>query len=152
MRSLLFIAALTFVATPAFAEITPEQAAKIDREKKKAMEDIDKKYGNKKGNELSNDERRAQTKERAEALEKVLDKNGATAKEYSKFEATASSADRAAAKEQGAAMDKKEAADKQAADKKAADAKAGGKADPSKPGVTVENGITIERGTGSAPK
>jgi FKBP-type peptidyl-prolyl cis-trans isomerase len=148
MRSLLIVAALTFAAT-AFAEITPEQAAKIDREKKKELDDIAKKYGNKKGSEMTNDERRSRMKEESEALNKVLDKNGATAKEYSKFEATASSSDRAAAKEKGAAMDKKEAADKQAADKAAAAGKAN---DPSKPGVTVENGITIERGTGSAPK
>ncbi len=122
MRSL-FVAALVLSSSLAFAEVTPEKAASIERERQKALDDIAKKYGNKKPSELSNDERRAKMTEESEAMNKVLDKAGVSAKEYSKFEATASNGERQAAKAAGAAMEKKETDEKAAAAKAAADAK-----------------------------
>jgi hypothetical protein len=141
MRTLL-VAALVLSSSLALADITPEQAATVDREKQKALDDVAKKYGNKKPSEMTNDERRAKMADETEAVNKVLDKNGVSAKEYSKFEATASSADRQAAKASGAAQEKKEADDKAAADKAAKAAAEAKKA----PAIVIEKDTDKKRG------
>jgi hypothetical protein len=135
----IFLAALVLSSSLAFADdLTPAKAATIQRQRKAALDEVNKKYGNKKPSELTNDERRALISEQNEAVGKVLDKNGVSAKEFSKYEATSSTQDRQAAKAQGEAMDAEE---KKAAEKKPAEAKGA-----AKNGTTVENGIIIERG------
>jgi hypothetical protein len=141
MRSLI-VAALVFSSSLALADITPEKAATIEREKQKALDAVAKKYGNKKSSELTNDERRSKMADESSAVNKVLDKNGVSAKEYAKFEATASSADRQAAKAAGAAQEKKEA-DTKAAAEKAAKAEAEAKKAPD---IIIEKDTDKRRG------
>lgn len=137
----LFLAALVLSSSLAFAdELSPNQAATIERERKAALDEVNKKFGNKKPSELSNDERRQLISEQQQAVNKVYEKNGVTAKEFSKYEATASGSQRQAAKASGEAMDK---------EAKAADEKKAAAEKPSKNGTTVENGVIIERGPDS---
>jgi hypothetical protein len=132
-------AMLALAAQLALADdITPEQAAKVERENKKAQEDVAKKYGNKKSSEMSADERREMIADQKAANAKVLEKNGVSAKDYARYEVTANGAQRDAAKASGAALDKKEA------DQKAAAEKAAAKPADGSAGVVVEKGLPPE--------
>lgn len=135
-------------------DVTPEQAAKVERDNKAAQEEISKKYGNKKSSELSADERREMIADQKAASAKVLEKNGVSAKDYARFEATASGSQREAAKASGAALDKKEA-EKKEAEKKAAAEKVAKPAGAGSGGVVVEKGLPPEEqqeGRGEAPR
>lgn len=134
MRSLLVLFCLASLTALA-GELTPDQAAAVRRDRQKAIDDVAKKYGNKKSSELSAEERRQMIRDQNEAVGKVLEKHNVDAKELARWEASASSADRSAAKDKSAALDKQEADAK-----KAAEAKAAAKPD--------ENGVIIERGNG----
>ena len=110
------LSASLLAALPVFAaDIDPARAAQIQSDKEKALADVQKKYGNKKPSELSNDERRQMAKDQAEAEQKALQKNGVSAKEWSRYEATQSRTDRAATEAAKADLKKKEEASAKAA-------------------------------------
>jgi hypothetical protein len=128
MRKLLF----ALLALPSFASAeapSPEDVAKIQFEQQKANADIDKKYGNKKPSELSNDERREMMKEKAAAERDVLDKHGVSAKDFARTQAKQSLDDRAKTRDANDKLQKDASAKKPAAD---------------------DNGVIIEKGNGSA--
>lgn len=110
---------LLLSSASAFAgDLDPEKAAQIQEDREKALAEVKKKYGNKKPSELSNAERSAMAKEQAEAEQKALQKNGVTAKEWSRYETTQSKSDRAATEKAREDLKKKEeAAQKAAANK-----------------------------------
>jgi hypothetical protein len=127
MRKLLF----ALLALPSFAYAdppSPDEVAKIQFDQEKANADIDKKYGNKKPSELSNDERREMMKEKAAAERDVLDKHGVSAKDYARTQAKQSLDDRAKTRDANDKLQKDAAAKKPAAD---------------------NNGIIVEKGNGS---
>ncbi len=64
--------------------LSAQQTAAIEHENDKAQAEISKKYGDRKPNELSADERREMTREQAAAEKKVLEKNGVSAKQWAK--------------------------------------------------------------------
>lgn len=135
LRSLSLLALLSTPAALA-GDVSPQTAAKVTRERAKALEEVNQKYGNKKSSELSSDERRQMIRDQAEAVAKVLEKNGVDAKDFAHYEARASKEDRAAAAASGKALDQREADDK-----KAADEKKKGKAAETSNGVVIERGI-----------
>src|SRR5262245_29293657 len=100
-------------------DLTPDKAAKVQRDREKAMDAISKKYGNKKSSELSSDERREMIREQRAAENDVLEKNGVDPKEFARYEARMSLSDRAATKQAKDDLDKKEEAEKKAAADKA---------------------------------
>jgi hypothetical protein len=107
---------LALVASLLLAELSPEQLAKVQHERDKAMADVAKKYGGKQSSELSQDERREMIKEQRDAESRVLEKAGVDPKEIARYEARLSLDDRAAtkaAKQQIEEKEKREAAEKE---------------------------------------
>ena len=97
-------------------DLSPEKAAKVQKDREKAMADVAKKYGNKKSSELSQDERREMIRDQRAAETAVLDKNGVDPKEFARYEAKMSLNDRAATKAERERLDRKEQDDKKAAE------------------------------------
>lgn len=150
-RALALLTCLLSLA--AFAELTPEKAAEVARDRQKAIDAVAKKYGNKKSSELTPDERRQIIRDENDAVSKVLEQHGVGAKEFSRYEATASKDQRAAQKDRAAALDKKDADEKKAADaKKKAGEKKGVEVEVGGADVEEQNGVIIERGTGDKKK
>src|SRR4051794_35867187 len=149
MRLAFLFAALT-LRFAAFADddLTPDKTAKIERDKTKAMEDIDKKYGNKKSSELTSDERRAQIADRAAAEQQVFDKNGVTAKGYTAYTSKMNKEDRAATKAADAKLQAKEKADAEAAAAAKKQAAAGPKEIPVQRGFNDNNPVVLEEKQG----
>lgn len=110
MKNLMLVLLLLGVSSTVLAELDPQKAAKIAADREAALADVQKKYGNKKPSELSNDERRAMMKEQSDAESKVLNDNGVNAKEWSRYEATQSREDRAATEKAKAELKKKSSA------------------------------------------
>jgi hypothetical protein len=107
---------LALVATLLLADLTPEQLAKVQHERDKALLDVSKKYGGKPSSELTQDERREMIKDQREAESQVLEKNGVDPKEIARYEAKLSLDDRAAtkaAKKELEEKEKREAAEKE---------------------------------------
>ena len=152
MRTALLLAAFVF-ALPAFADddLTPEKAAKIDRDTQKALSAVDKKYGNKKSSELTSDERRQIINERAAAERDVLEKNNTDPKAYTKYTSRQSKDERAATKQAGQALEDKE----KAAEADAAKAKETAAAEPKE--IQIQRGgagrdpIIMEEKAGAPP-
>lgn len=101
-------------------DLSPEKAAKVQKDRDKAMSDVAKKYGNKKSSELSQDERREMIRDQRAAETAVLDKNGVDPKEFARYEAKMSLNDRAATKAERERLDRKEQDDKKTADQQSA--------------------------------
>jgi hypothetical protein len=134
-----FALASLVIASTSFAEdLTPEKAAVVTRARQKALDEVAKKYGNRKANELTSDERRARMADEAAAVQRVLDANGIDARELARFEATANRGDQNALKAAEKALDEKEAAAKKSAEaQKPVDG-------------ADEHGVVIERGNGAS--
>lgn len=118
MRTAFLLAALS-LALPALAddEFTPERAAKIERDTEKALQKVDKKWGNKKPSELTSDERKQVIAERAAAEREVFEKNNVDAKAYTKYTSRQTKSERAATKEASAKLEEQENADAEKAQK-----------------------------------
>lgn len=138
MRLFVLASALAALVAQAGDDITPEKRAQLQRDQAKAAAAVEKKYGNKKPNELSADERRSLTRERAEAEKEVLDKAGVDSKEFARSGARQSREDRASTEAAAKELDAKEAAAAKGDGKKAA----GGK----KEIVIEKNGKTTQGG------
>ncbi len=132
-RTLALVLAVASTAAWA-ADLSPDKAAQVSRDRQKAMDEVNKKYGNKKSSELSSDERRQMIRDQNEAMSRVLDKNGVDAKDFARWEAKASGSDRAAAKEASDALDKRDE------DAKKAGAAKGVGPQPNEHGVIIEKG------------
>ena len=141
---------LCCLATAVWAddELTPEKSAKIEREKTKALDAVDKKYGNKKPSELSNDERREVIRDHATAEREVLEKNGTSAAAYTRYTGHMNREDRAATKAADAKLEEKE---KRAAAEKEKAAAAGPKEIPIQRGFNDSNPVVLEEKPGAAP-
>jgi hypothetical protein len=141
--------ALALLLTLAADDLTPEKAAKVQKDRDQAMADVSKKYGNKKSSELTSDERREMIKDQRAAETNVLEKNNVDAKEFARYEAKMNLSDRAATKAARENLDKKEAEDK-----KAADDKQGNGEIPIQRGFNENNPVTLEekpQNTNGAP-
>ncbi len=111
MRMAFVLAALLWCGAPlADEELTPEKAAKIDRDTDKALKAVDQKFGNKKSSELTGDERKQVIAERAAAEREVLARHNVEARAYTQYTARQSKAERAATKLAGEALEAKEKA------------------------------------------
>ena len=115
--------------------IPAEKAATIERQQQKAQTEVNAKYGNKKLNEMSADERRAMMKDQAAAERAVLEKNGVDAKTWAK---ESQNKTRAEAKDHAERVKALEAQEKKDAEA-AAKAKQDGNKD-----VTVQRGFSDE--------
>lgn len=78
--------------------VPADQAAAIALDQKAAQAEVQKKYGNKKPSELSNDERSQMIREQAAAEQKVLDKYGVDAKTWARQQMAQSPQEAAAQK------------------------------------------------------
>ena len=151
MRTALILATLS-LALPALAdeELTPEKSAKIERDKTKAMDEVDKKHGNKKSSELTSEERKEVIGERAAAERAVFEKNGVTAKGYTAYTSKMNKDDRAATKAADAKLEAKEKADAAAAAEKAKNGD-GPKEVQVQHGFSDSNPVVLEEKQGGAP-
>jgi hypothetical protein len=110
MKTRLTVALLLAFSAPSFAaELDVKLAAKIKRDQKKALDEIAKENGNKKDSEMSPEERRAVAKKQTEAQAAVLEKNGVSSKELTRFTSKLSRSDQ---KEVAAAEQELEAKEK----------------------------------------
>ncbi len=121
MRPLPLLAVLVSLAAHAGDDLTPQNIAKIQAEQAKANAEIEKKYGNRKPSDLSNDERKSMQKEKAAAEREVLDKHGTDSKSFARAGSKMSREDQAAADAAAKDLAKKDAAEP------AAEVKKGGK-------------------------
>lgn len=130
-------------------DLSPEKVAKVERDRDAALAEVAKKYGNKKSSELSSEERREMIRDQRAAENAVLEKNNVDAKEYARYEAKMSLADRAATTSARAALDKKEADAKKAAETK----QQGSGEIPIQRGFSNDNPVTLEEkaNSGGAP-
>lgn len=135
--------AFALLLTLAADDLNPEKAAKIQKDRDKAMADVAKKYGNKKSSELSQDERREMIRDQREADSAVLDKHGVDAKDFARYEAKMSLQDRAATKAERERLDKKEQEDK-----KAKEQQSGPKEIVIQRGFSDSNPVTLEENQG----
>ena len=151
MRAPLLLALCLF-ALPARAsdDLTPEKAAKIEHETNKALDAVDKKYGNKKSSELSSDERREVIRDRAAAEREVLEKNDVKAADYIKYTGHMNKDDRAATKAAAAKIGEKEKADAEKKEKEKATA-GGPKEIQVQRGFNDEHPVVLEEKAGAAP-
>lgn len=139
---------LTLVIALGAEPIPPDKAAQIERDQQKAQKAVDAKYGNKKLSELSADERRQLTKDRAEADAKVLDEHGVNAKQWARESLKKDRAQYADGKERVKALVEKEKADAEAAEK----AKQAGTGEVQvQKGFSDENPVTLEEQQGGEP-
>ena len=88
---------------------SPEDIAKIESEQGKATAEVDKKYGNRKPSEMSNDERKQMMKDKADAERAVLDKHGVDGKDFARTSTKQTKEDRAATNAAAEAIKKKDA-------------------------------------------
>ena len=83
--SVLLLSTWLITPTLAFAgDLSPEQLARIKRAEKAAVDKVNAAHGNKKSSELSTAERREMIREQQEAVQKVMDENGVSAKDYAR--------------------------------------------------------------------
>ncbi|HEX8823296.1 MAG TPA: hypothetical protein VF794_25435 [Archangium sp.] len=90
-RRLSMLLLSTWLTVPGLApagELTPEQIARIRRDEKAALERVNAAHGNRKSSEMDNAERRQVIQEQQEAIQGVLDKHGASRKDYARQTAT----------------------------------------------------------------
>ena len=148
MRAALILA-LWSCAAPALADddLTPEKAAKIDREQTKALEAVDKKYGNKKSSELSSEERREAIRDRSAAEKEVLEKNNVSARDYTRYTGHMTREDREATKAAAARLEEKE----KAAEKEKEKPAGGPKEITVQRGFNDNNPVVLEEKAGAAP-
>jgi hypothetical protein len=137
---------LVAVAALLLADLSPEQLAKVQHDRDKAMADVSKKYGDKKPSELSQDERRDMIKDQREAESRVLDENGVDPKEVARYEARLSLDDRAATK---AAKQKIEEKEKRDAEEKEKKSKEGSGEIPIQRGFNDNNPVVLEEKQGN---
>jgi hypothetical protein len=124
-----FFLGCTLATLPALAEVSPDEAAKIQREQGKARDAVMEKYKGK--DKLSAADLRQQSKELAEAERSVLQSHGVSPGDWVKATARMNTDDRAKVE----AAKKQMKADEEAAAKKGAEPKTG------KPGeVVIEKG------------
>lgn len=132
-RSTLFLALLLAGAAHAADPLSPKELAVVDREMGKEMGEIEKKYGNKKPNELTLEERRGYTHDRSAAERKVLDRLGVDAKAYTNRVGKLSRSERDEVKAASDALEAKEKADKK-------------KAEAAKEAAATQQEVTVQRG------
>jgi hypothetical protein len=99
--------------------LPPREIAAIERDQQKAQAAVTAKYGNKKPEELTGDERRAQARDLAEAQREVLEKHKVEAREWAVSQSRQSREDREEVKKEGQALAEQEKAEE--AQKKAAE-------------------------------
>jgi hypothetical protein len=109
MRQVLIGTLALLIAPAAWAELSPEQVAKVRHEQKKAESEIEKKHGNKKPQDMSRSEFQAMQSEKLAAREKVLEKEGVDAKEFDRSAMKQNRADRATTEAKIKDLEKKDA-------------------------------------------
>lgn len=122
-------------------ELTPEQIARIRRDEKAAMDKVNTAHGNRKSSELSAAERRQMVREQQEAVGKVMDEHGVSAKDYARQSAR-----------MGPKQNEKVAAAEKAleAKEKAARGKEPGEIQVQQ-GFSEDNPVTLEEQEGAPP-
>jgi flagellar motor protein MotB len=101
------------------SDISPEQAAQMKADEAKNLEAVSKKFGGRKSSELSADERREMIRAQADAERKALEKNGLSAKEWSRHSQTLSRQGAAETKAASETLKAKEDAAQKAAEEAA---------------------------------
>lgn len=141
--------ALLFCGTlAAGGELTPEQIAKIRRDEKEELKKVQAAHGNKKSNEMSNEERRALMADQAKAANAAYEKNGVSAKDFAQSQARLSRGEEKAAQAEEKRLEAKATAE--------AAAKGAGKKGPAEievqQGFNDANPVDLEEKQGAAPK
>jgi hypothetical protein len=106
MKRLVLCAVLLSAGMSFAGDLSPAKAAQIKNDREKAMADIAKKYDGKKG---KNDQKARAAEENA-AEQSVLSKHGVSAKEWGRYDATQSRAERAETEKATADLKKKDEA------------------------------------------
>lgn len=138
MRALFVSVLLLGFSAFAGEELSPEKLGQIEHEQNKAAAEVEKKYGNKKPSELSQDERRQMIKDKAAAEQAVLDKNGVDKKDYVHAQTRMNRDDREQAQRVTKNLEKKELEDE-------AKKKQGGQKQ-----IVVEHGLPPDDGVNEA--
>lgn len=130
--------------------IPADKAAKVERDYAKAQAKIDEKFGNRKLSEMSQEERRELTRERANAEAEVLDRHGIDAKQWARESIRRDRGEYADMQERVKELEAKEKAAKEAeaAAKKAA---AEGQEIPVQRGINEQNPVVLEEQEGALP-
>ena len=115
MRTLFVCVLLAGFGALAGDDLSAEKMGQLEHEQQKAAAAIDKKYGNRKPSEMSNDERREMIREKSAAEQQVLDKNGVDKKDYVRAQAHMNKEGRETASQTQKSLQKK---DEEAAAKK----------------------------------
>ncbi|MET0403109.1 MAG: hypothetical protein ABW123_11935, partial [Cystobacter sp.] len=83
--SALLLSTWLIVPALAFAEdLSPEKLARIRRDEKAAMEQVNAKHGGKQSSEMDSAERRQMIQEQQEALQGVMEQHGVSRKDYAR--------------------------------------------------------------------
>lgn len=98
------LAAFGFVFVVAFSAaaqegLSPQKVGKIEYERDKELEKVQKEYGNRKPSELSKDERAEMAEKQKAATQRVLESNGVDDKDYARYTSRMGADDRATAKD-----------------------------------------------------
>jgi hypothetical protein len=120
MRRWILFLMFSFPLAAVADDLSPDTAASVDHDRKKAYEKIDEAHGNKPLKDMSQEERRDYYRERTRAQKDVLEKHGLDDKAYSRYESRLSNQEREDKKAAGERLEKKEKddADKRASTKK----------------------------------
>ncbi len=149
MKGPLFTLVLVLSGWSARAQdLDPAKAAQIEHDQQKLYDEIDKKHGNKKPSELSQDERREIIRERAQAEESVFEKQGVDRKSYTKYITKMGLDDRAAMKDATDTLNKKDDEAAAAAAKKASEPQG---EIPIQRGFNDNNPVMLEEKKGAGP-
>ncbi len=127
--------------------IPPEKAAQIEFDERKAQAEVTARYGNKQLSELSQEERRQLTKDRAAAEAKVLDKHGVDAKQWARESIKRDRGEYAEGQARVKELIAKEKAEAEAAEK----AKQAPTEVQVQKGFSDENPVTLEERPGEGP-
>jgi hypothetical protein len=142
MRPLVPALVALLLAAPAFADrLSTEQVADLKHKQKKAEAEVEKKYGNKKPQDMTPEEFRKVEGEKMKAREDVLKKEGVSSKDYELSFMRQSKSDRADTEARVKDLEKKDAA----AAKAKADAEAAEKAKAGGGNVQIQRGFSEDR-------
>jgi len=146
MRWLVFTAVVGLSLAARAQDLDPAKAAQIEHDQQKEYDKIDEKHGNKAPNEMSSDERRDIIRERAEAEQKVFDKQGVDRRDYTRYNNTLGRDGLAAKKAASEKLAQKDEAEKKAkeAQKNDPNAPRDPKDIPIQRGFSDQNPVTLE--------
>jgi hypothetical protein len=131
--------------------IPPDKAAQIEVDYAKEQAKVDEKFGNRKLSEMSQEERRELTRERAAAEQRVLDKHGVDAKQWAREQMKRDRTQYADMKQRVKEREAQEKAAKEAAAAAARKAAGENAEIPVQRGINEQNPVVLMEAEGAPP-